>query len=1107
MTAIILVIDDSEDDQRLYQRAFKDFDCMLEMVSTAEAGFARIVATDLPRHAKSPDLILLDYNLPEMDGLSFMQQLAGHAGISIPIVMLTGEGSTEVAVEAMKRGADEYLIKDTEGRYLRLLPSVAARVMAARAQHEQAARLLRRNQALMQNAMDGIHVMDMQGSIVEANDAFCSMLGYTQEEMARLNVADWDAQWSAEELRERFEWLIGKSTRFETVHRRKDGTLIDVEVSTSGMEIDGQSFLYAASRDITERKQAEATLMQHKLVLDTSIDGFWMVDMQGNLLEANEAYAEMSGYTAAELVNMHISQLEATEQSPEIVRAHIEKIITQGYDRFETRHRHKDGHEIDIEISVAYMAGPQRLVVFCRDISARKQVEDALLKSEANLRAMLDNSPYLTWLKDTDGRYITINKVFADYLKLEDVREAVGKNDLDLQPKELAEKYRADDAGVMASRKQKHIEEASFDGKNIHWVETFKTPIVDAQDEVLGTVGFARDITERKRMQLQTEALLRRNQALMKTSMDGIHVLDMQGNVVDANDAFCRMLGYTREEAVGLNVTDWDALWSIEELRERFRELIGKSALVETVHRRKDGVLLDVEISVTGEEIDGRVLLFCSSRDITERKRTERELLLESEAEHRRAEVLAQQFGHLLQSSVNEIYLFDADSLRFLETSEGAEKNLGYSAGELEGLTPLDLLPEYTRESFESLVAPLRRGEQQFLLFDTCYRRKDDSTYPVEARLQLMQGESHVFLAIVQDISERKAADETLRFHSNILKSMTEGIHLVRASDGVIVFANPQFEHMFGYASGELLGKHVSILNAPGEYSPDAVAAAINDELDREGAWSGEVRNIRKDGTTFWCQANVSTFEHSQFGTVWVAVHEDITKRKQSELQARELSAHLQTVREEEKASFAREIHDDLGGTLAALKMDAHWLAGRLATQEEMRPLWECTKSMVGLLDTAVLATRRIITDLRPTILDDLGLLEALKWQAAQFHTRTGIECQVACSGDDCNEEALGGILPINLFRIFQEALTNIARHSAASRVEVSLRLDDEDVILSISDNGCGLPDEYSIASTSYGLRGMRERATLMGGEIRLGRPPGGGLCVTVSLPQPAGRD
>jgi PAS domain S-box-containing protein len=1173
MTTTILVIDDSEDDQRLYQRAFKDFELSfnLVMTSSAEAAFARIADV-------SPDLILLDYNLPDMDGLSVMKRLADYSDTPIPIVMLTGEGSTALAVEVMKRGADDYLVKDTEGRYLRLLPGVVERVLTSYAQrkHIQQLRretevLLHRNHALMQNSMDGIHVMDIQGNLVEANDAFCDMLGYTRKEMVGLNVADWDMQWSMEELQESFKELIGKSARIETVHRRKDRALISVEISCSGMEIEGQNLIFASSRDITERKKTA----------------------------------------------------------------------------------------------------------------------EALLKSEANLRAVLDNSPYLSWLKDTEGRYITINKVYADYLRLEDIRQAIGKTDLDLQPEELAKKYRADDAEVMAARQQKQIEESAFDGKNTYWVETYKTPIMDAHGNVLGTVGFAKDISERKNIQLKTEMLLRRNMALMRTSMDGIHVLDTRGNLVDFNDAFCHMLGYSREEMVGFNVADWSAEFSVEASRVRFNNQLGQSVMMETLCRRKDGALLNVEISVAHEEIDGQGLLFCSSRDITERKKAEEELRLANETGRKRADELAQQFGYLLQNSFNEIYLFDANSMKFILTSEGAENNLGYSDEELNQLTPLDLKPSFTRESFEELIAPLRSGEQQSLFFETFHRRKDGTTYPVDVRLQLMRVESPMFLAVIQDITERKRAEENLRLHSNILNSMNEGVFLVRASDGIIVYANPQLERMFGYETGELSGKHVSIVNAPGENSQEEVAEAIMCALIQTGAWNGEVCNIRKDGTTFWCRASVSTFMHSRFGNVWLAVHEDITERKmaeqnqiklnraltllsecdtlvihakneqqlleetcqlvvvtggymmawvgiaendevktvrpiaqsgyedgyldrikvtwsdtefgqgptgtairtgavvitqdcqttprmapwrealtkrgyqssialplvrnnrvfaaltiysaeprafsneeaafleelannfsfgietlrtrkahvRAEQESRELTRHLQTVREEEKASFAREIHDELGGTLAALKMDAHWLAGKLEEKKEMMPLQECAKSMIGLLDTAVISMRRIITDLRPTLLDDLGLMEAFKWQSVQFQKRTGIECRVACTGDEDCEDMLDKMQSINLFRILQESLTNIARHSGATRVDVKLRRDDKEIVLTISDNGCGLPEGHTIASTSYGIRGMRERVAQLSGKIIMDTPSGGGFSVKVILPLPAGNE
>jgi len=142
--------------------------------------------------------------------------------------------------------------------------------------------------------------------------------------------------------------------------------------------------------------------------------------------------------------------------------------------------------------------------------------EEKLLKeSAASLRAILDNSPYLAWLKDAEGRYLKVNKAFVDYARLEDIRQVIGKTDFDLWPKKLAEKYRADDAEVIALRQQKHVEELSLDGSKEHWVETFKTPVIDENGIVLGTTGFARDITERRAFE---EELKRSNAELEQFS-------------------------------------------------------------------------------------------------------------------------------------------------------------------------------------------------------------------------------------------------------------------------------------------------------------------------------------------------------------------------------------------------------------------------------------------------------------------------------------------------------------------------------------------------------------------------------------------------------------
>ncbi|TAN70456.1 MAG: PAS domain S-box protein [Methylobacter sp.] len=166
--------------------------------------------------------------------------------------------------------------------------------------------------------------------------------------------------------------------------------------------------MVGSAQDITERKQAERVLNQIKAMIDLSLDGFWIVDLMGNLLQANEAYAEISGYSIDELVNMHISQLEAIEGTEQI-KAHIAKIITQGYDQFETRHRHKDGHSIDIDVSAAFLPEFQQFCVFCRDITERKRIE-----LDLRIAAIAFESQEAMVITDTESVILRINKAFTE---------------------------------------------------------------------------------------------------------------------------------------------------------------------------------------------------------------------------------------------------------------------------------------------------------------------------------------------------------------------------------------------------------------------------------------------------------------------------------------------------------------------------------------------------------------------------------------------------------------------------------------------------------------------------------------------------------------------
>jgi len=217
---------------------------------------------------------------------------------------------------------------------------------------------------------------------------------------------------------------------------------------------------------------------------------------------------------------------------------------------------------------------------------------------------------------------------------------------------------------------------------------------------------------------------------------------------------------------------------------------------------------------------------------------------------------------------------------------------------------------------------------------------------------------------------------------------------------------------------------------------------------------------------------------------------------RKSEENLRALAAHLQSVREEEWTRIAREIHDELGQSLTGLKMDLTWVANRLPGDQ--RALAEKTKSMFGLIDDTIQSVRKIASRLRPEVLDQLGLTAAIGWHAADFRKRTGIRCKLSLPSET---PTLDRERSTAAFRIFQELLTNVARHANATRIDVALRIESGALVLTVEDNGKGIAESAIDDPKSLGLLGMRERVLPFGGSIEIAGARNKGTNVRVSIP------
>ncbi|MBS1654921.1 MAG: sensor histidine kinase, partial [Bacteroidetes bacterium] len=208
------------------------------------------------------------------------------------------------------------------------------------------------------------------------------------------------------------------------------------------------------------------------------------------------------------------------------------------------------------------------------------------------------------------------------------------------------------------------------------------------------------------------------------------------------------------------------------------------------------------------------------------------------------------------------------------------------------------------------------------------------------------------------------------------------------------------------------------------------------------------------------------------------------------------LASYLQNVREQERTNIAREIHDELGQQLTGLKMDISWLSKKTSLTEEQRK--EKIKGILELIDIAINTIRRISAELRPSILDDLGLAEAMQWQTQEFEKRSGIKSYFDFPDNEIN---LPSAISTSLFRIYQESLTNVARHSEASEVKAYLNVTDSMVTLRIMDNGKGFDSAILKGKKTLGLLGMKERTLIIGGNYQILTKDGGGTEVVVSVP------
>ncbi|MBR8130933.1 PAS domain-containing sensor histidine kinase [Burkholderia ambifaria] len=343
-----------------------------------------------------------------------------------------------------------------------------------------------------------------------------------------------------------------------------------------------------------------------------------------------------------------------------------------------------------------------------------------------------------------------------------------------------------------------------------------------------------------------------------------------------------------------------------------------------------------------------------------------------------------------------------------------------------------------------------------------------------------------------------------------IIRSSMEAIITIDEKQTVVIF-NPMAEQVFGVSAMEAIGAPLS------RFIPERFRAAHAKHVDQFGVTGVSERQmgrqrvlfgLRGNGEEFPIEASISQIRDAS-GKLYTVMLRDITERqraenalKQSREELRELSANLQNVREEEKTRIARELHDDLGQQLTALKMDLSVIEQQLRAPGRAQPNDDVLSHLQGmrrLIDATVASVRRIAADLRPVMLDDLGLVPAIEWLANDFTNRYGIDVERHIETGGLTFTSAGAT---TLFRIVQEALTNVARHADATRVALRLDIEEGFCVLRVADNGRGAaPGGSAHEDKSFGLIGIRERAHMLGGNVTIDTALARGFSITVAFP------
>lgn len=897
--------------------------------------------------------------------------------------------------------------------------------------------------------------------------------------------------------------LIEKNIPYKVEFKIKTFNTGEIKDIYSVAEYDKESnTVFGVIQDITDFKKLENDKIKLLSIVENSSSEIFTFSPATLKLEfANQQALKNLGYSESEIKELTPAKIQ-TEFTDSSFEKMIEKLINGETDRifYETNQKRKDGTTYPVEVNLQFrnVNGQSFFFSIINDITEHKRNQEALIQNREFLNNLIETIPLPVFYKDINGKYLGANHAFTSMFGYKK-EELINKTVFDLYPPDLARIYFNRD-NELINRGGVQVYEtqfSSYDGQ-IHYITVHKATYNNSKNQIAGIIGAMLDITEQKKAEESLKQSEEKYRLLFMDNPVPMWIYDSQTlKFLEVNDFAVDHYGYSREEFLNMTLKDIRPVEQIAYLFDTLDKVKGKLRRVGNVkHCKKDGNLIDVEITAHEIDYEGRKAMFVLAMDITEQKKIE-SALRESEEKYRTffeldltGDFTSTIDGKLLMCNPAYVKILGYDSIEDMMkvTTKSFYKNPEDRVKVIEAIREKKKLENYE-------ITLLKKDGEEVIAIENIYGEFDSN-----GELILLKG--YLF-----DITAIRRAEEALReseerFHSMFEKNKAV-MFLIDPATGKIIDANNAASEFYGYSLIELKSVNINKINMQSE---NEIFTALNSAATGKQSYfqyshkllSGEVRDVEVYTSPIIIKGEIVLF----------SIIHDITERKKAEkevIESREklraLAARLEQVKEEERILLARELHDNLGQRLTGLKLDTAWLFRRISNykEEETEVIGSRIKEMSDLIDEIINNVRRISSELRPTILDYIGLIPSLEWLLEDFKKKTETHILFL---SDVRDIKVDKSTSTTIFRIFQEAITNIIRHASATFVEMKIQEDDINYVVNLMDNGVGFAEDKINDLKSLGIIGMKERALQIKSELSISNRPEGGTIVTLTIPK-----